>query len=110
VAAEIRLGRGDTMAEKNYDAQDSATMRREEAAWERKKAKAEALEENCKNTLASLMKADNQKRAVARDMKDATEHRDRLKEIESKVQGGEGLYFDDDEVITGINMDRPWER
>jgi hypothetical protein len=98
------------MAEKNYDAQNSATIRREEAAWERKKAKAEALEENCKNTLANLMKQDTQKRAVARDMKDATADRDRLEKIKSKVEGGEGIFFNDDEVITGIDMDRPWER
>jgi anti-sigma28 factor (negative regulator of flagellin synthesis) len=98
------------MAEKDYSAQDNATMRREERRYEQQRSKAEALEENCKNTLASLMRQDRQKKAVARDMKDATADQDRLERIKKKVEGGEGLFFDDDEVITGIGMDRPWER
>jgi hypothetical protein len=98
------------MSEKDYSGADAATMRREKRYYESKKAKAEALEENCKETLANLMRAQSNKETVAQDMKDSTGDRNRLKEIEDLVGGGEGLYFDDDEVITGINMERPWER
>lgn len=88
------------------DSRGESLIRREEAKLERAKAKAEAYENNMRETIASLLKQENVKRALAKDAMAATRDPGRRDAIYDKA--GAGTYDDDLEVITG-DEPRPWE-
>jgi hypothetical protein len=90
----------------DHEARAQITIQREERKLERKKAKAEASEENMKKTLAAMFKNEAQKKALARDAMAATKDNSRRDEIFDKA--GAGAYDNDREVITGEEP-RPWE-
>jgi hypothetical protein len=90
----------------DYNARHEAVVKREEAKHERKKAKAEAAEQNMTRTLAGLLKQETVKKALAQDAMAATKDESRLKDIHKRA--GAGTYDNDREVITG-DEPRPWE-
>lgn len=88
------------------DARGEMLIRREEAKLERAKAKLEAYEKNMTETIASLLKQERNKKAIARDAMEATRNPGRRDTMLDKANGG--IYDDDGEVITG-DEPRPWE-
>jgi hypothetical protein len=81
-------------------------IRREEQKLERAKAKLEAYEKTMTDTIASLLKQENNKKALARDAMEATRNPGRRDAMFDKAGGG--IYNDDGEVVTGEEP-RPWE-
>jgi hypothetical protein len=91
----------------DYEAQGNATIRKWEREEERKKAKAEAAEENFSKTFANLLKQDNVKKALARDAKNATNNPNAHKNLMAQAEHGTSQGLDEGE-ITGME-ERPWE-
>ena len=91
------------------DTRGRMLIEREERKLERARAKLDAYQKNMEETIANLLKKENVKKALARDAMAATRdpgRRDRIFE-----QAGEGLFTDDDEVVTGeFEERRPWDR
>lgn len=90
----------------DMQAQHDRVIAREDRKFEKAKAKAEAYKENMTETLAGLLRQENNRKALARDAMAATKDESRLKAIHKKA--GEGIYDDSQEVITG-NEARLWE-
>ena len=89
------------------DAQGEMLIRREERKLERDRARAAALEENMKSTIAAFLKDASVRKSLAADAMAATKDPSRRDTIFEKAASG--VYKDDLEVITG-REDRPWER
>lgn len=70
------------------DPKHAATLRREERKLENLKAKTRAFRTNMKKTLAEALKGNEQKASLARDMLDAKNHPERLKEMKDQMWGG----------------------
>jgi hypothetical protein len=88
------------------DTRGEMLIRREEAKLERAKAKLEAYEKTMTDTIASLLKQERNKKALARDAMEATRNPGRRDEMLDKADGG--IYNDDGEIVTGKEP-RPWE-
>lgn len=109
--------------QRDYSAQDSATMRKWEREIERGKAKAEASEETFRRTFADTLKQENAKKALARVAREAVDagERGQVDPTVSKAHGAGGSMFDGDRssIVHGLNGDldssitgeepRPWE-
>lgn len=94
------------------DARHEAVIRRETAAWERQKARAEASEENFKKTFADLMKQEEVKRALAADAQQATKdpsRRTSSRNLDTLRESFSCEGYAGGEVITG-NESFPWDR
>jgi hypothetical protein len=90
-----------------HDTRGELLIQREERKHERSKAKAVALEETMKKTIAAQLKNVDVKRSLAPDVMAATSNPSRRDELLDKAI--DGKYQDDGEVFTGWE-DKPWER
>ena len=90
------------------EARGAATIRKWEREEERKRAKAEASEENFAKTFANELKKENIKKALAREAKDAVDNPNRRTELHDTASEGTSRALDEGEVITG-DEPRPWE-
>jgi hypothetical protein len=70
------------------DPKHTATIAREERKQERLKAKTRAFRDNMRKTLAEALKGSEQKATIARDMLDAKNHPERIKEMKDQMWGG----------------------
>ena len=91
-----------------HDAKGQAVINRWAREEERKKARAEASEENFKKTFADTLRQENVKKALAREAKDAVDNPQRRDAIFDQASEGTSRGYNDHEVITGEEP-RPWE-
>ena len=93
-------------------ARDMAVIRKEERKQERLKAKIKAFRSNMKAELAAAMSEGSQKARIAREMIEAKDNPDRIKQMKDQIWGGPGdditgygdipdalKHHDDDELI-----------
>jgi len=84
--------------ERDYSDVNSSLIAREEAKFERLKAKAEAAEENMKESIAALLKQTQVKKIIAADALETMQDEDRI----NKLKRGNLWAGKDHEVPTGF--------
>lgn len=97
--------------QKDFSAQDSATIRKWEREMERGKARADASEANFTKTFADALKQETGKKALARAAREAVDQQESGQSnptLDKVKKGGGAMFGTDDEVVTG-NEPRPWE-
>lgn len=92
----------------DYEAQGQTVINKWAREEERKKAKAEAAEQNFKKTFADTLRQENAKKALAREAKEAVDNPQRRDEIFVDASEGTSRGYNDREIITGEEP-RPWE-
>jgi hypothetical protein len=87
--------------EKDFSSEHTSTIRKWEREEDRRKQIAEHMESEVKKALRGIMGNGDNRRNVAKDLKEAAESGRRIEDREG--------YGRDDELVTGYE-DRPWER
>lgn len=93
------------MSERDYSAAHNATIRKWEREEERRRSRADASEENFKNTLVDSIKQERVRRSVVREVKEIIDNPNRS---DMFAKAGEGISkgYDDGEIITGWDEHR----
>lgn len=98
------------MAEKNYDQINRVVIDRETKSFERRRAQAEAAEEQLGAFIKKALKNPETMNNLAKQGVDVAKNRHTLNDYVKKGSSGEGYGIVDEEgLITGLE-DRPWER
>jgi len=110
--------------DRDFSAQDTATIRKWEREIERGKARADASEANFTKTFADTLKQENAKKALARAAREAVDQQERGQSNPAvdrvKGSGSDSIFGDGQStVVYGANGDvdpsitgkepRPWE-
>ncbi len=88
------------MAERDYSAAHEATIRKWTREEERRQSRANASEENFKNTLVNSIRQEKVRRSVVREVKEVIDNPNRS-EMFSAASDGTSRGYDDGEIITG---------